>query len=129
MTGPLDFFTTSKSADIVAPSLGPSASFLACWARASGVQVLPVITAAAPMTALRIRNFRRSTPAGVPDSAGAPNSPSSLAEFGVFIESAPGWCGPIDSCALQSEGPDYVPWKGQPILARLVPGTYCRQDM
>src|SRR5271169_6278718 len=36
-----------------------AASVAACCARASGVQTRPVITAAAPMTALRIMNDRR----------------------------------------------------------------------
>ena len=42
------------------PAWAAAASLAACWARASGVQVVPVITAAAPMTALRMRNDRRS---------------------------------------------------------------------
>jgi hypothetical protein len=57
----LDFFTTFRSGESVAPIFGLPAASLAAWAaRASGVQALPVITAAAPMTALRIRNERRS---------------------------------------------------------------------
>src|SRR3954469_15105124 len=66
MTGALDFFTASRSGDILSPSfgsiLGSDASFVARAARASGVQLVPVITAAAPITALRMRNERRSTP-------------------------------------------------------------------
>jgi hypothetical protein len=48
-----------------------AASFAACAARASGVQVVPVITAAAPMTALRMRNVRRSMPGEFSVAAGA----------------------------------------------------------
>src|SRR6185436_14189915 len=73
ITGALDFFTTSRSGERLEPSLGSPASLAACAARASGVQVLAVITAAAPMTALRMRNDRRSMPAGrssVEDAAG-----------------------------------------------------------
>src|SRR5262249_43993439 len=64
MTGPSDFLTTSRSCDMEPPIgcdpsfLAGAASFAACWARASGVQVAPVITAAAPMQALRIRKVR-----------------------------------------------------------------------
>src|SRR5215469_7436639 len=91
ITGPFDFFTTSRSGDIEVESSGGSsdceaASFVACWARASGVHVLPVITAAAPMIALRIRKVRRSMPEGIAGSAGfAWNSLSFLGEGGVFI--------------------------------------------
>src|SRR6185503_12943011 len=69
ITGPLDLFTTSRSGESLAPILGAVASFAACWARASGVHALPVITAAAPMTALRMRKDRRSRPEGIADSA------------------------------------------------------------
>src|SRR4051794_9784211 len=47
-----------------APSLGATASFAACAARASVVQTLPVMTAAAPMTAFRTIKLRRSILAG-----------------------------------------------------------------
>src|SRR6186997_2107346 len=70
MTGPLDFFTTFKSGESLEPILGAAASLAACWARASGVQALPVITAAAPMTLLRMMKDRRSMPAGTSVSAG-----------------------------------------------------------
>src|SRR6185503_10443070 len=83
MTGPLDFFTTSRSGESLEPILGSAASFSACWARASGVQALPVITAAAPMTALRMRNDRRSTPAGTSASATAAGSCGLSAGFDV----------------------------------------------
>ena len=43
-------------------------------ARASGVHAAPVITAAAPMTALRMRKDRRLMPAGIADSAGTPEA-------------------------------------------------------
>src|SRR6516225_2662133 len=95
ITGPLDLFTTSSSGDMVAPSLGLSASFAACWARASGVQVVPVIAAAAPMTALRMRNARRSMPVGMMDSSGGGNSPSSLTESGVFMGLLLVWYGEV----------------------------------
>src|SRR5688572_33484417 len=60
MTGPLDFFTTFKSGERVAPCFGAPASLAAWAARASGVQLRPVITAAAPITPLRMINDRRS---------------------------------------------------------------------
>jgi hypothetical protein len=47
-----------------------AASFAACWARASGVIVLPVITIAAPMTAFRMRKARRLMLGGLTGSAG-----------------------------------------------------------
>src|ERR1043165_8812334 len=59
MMGPLDFFTTSRFGSSDAPSFGAAASLAACWARASGVIVFPVITIAAPMTAFRIMKERR----------------------------------------------------------------------
>src|SRR5439155_2386367 len=52
----------------LAPNLGLAASFSACAARASFVQIFPVITAAAPMTALRMMKVRRSMLAGISDS-------------------------------------------------------------
>src|SRR5262245_1216311 len=62
------------------------ASFAAWWARASAVQVRPVIAAAAPMTALRMKNERRSIPGGTSDSLGNSwNGPSSLGEVGVLM--------------------------------------------
>src|SRR6516225_3364166 len=65
ITGPLDLFTTSRSCDIEVESSGgngdfAAASFAACWARASVVQTVPVIAAAAPITAFRMRKVRRS---------------------------------------------------------------------
>src|SRR5262245_1596993 len=110
ITGPLDLFTTSRSGDIVVPSLGASflgcaASFAACAARASGVQVVPVSAAAAPMTPLRMRNDRRSTPEGMADSSGGfGNSPSSLGEVGVLILEAPAW----DWCRRPRYSPERV---------------------
>src|SRR6478672_6860159 len=85
MTGPLDFFTTSRSGDMVAPNFGAPASFVACWARASGVHVRPVMTAAAPMTALRMRNERRSTPAGKAESGADGDGRLSLADPGEVM--------------------------------------------
>ena len=46
ITGPLDFFTTFRLGDRPAAFLGCAASFAAWAARASGVQVVPVMTAA-----------------------------------------------------------------------------------
>src|SRR4029077_2384221 len=65
ITGPLDLFTTSKSCDMEVESSGgnglfSAASLAACWARASAVQTVPVIAAAAPITAFRMRTVRRS---------------------------------------------------------------------
>src|SRR4029434_11204652 len=86
MTGPLDFFTTSRSGDNLAPNFGAPASFSACAARASGVQARAVITAAAPMTALRMRKDRRSMFEESADASGkAGDGVSFLGE--VFI-----WC-------------------------------------
>src|SRR6516225_8275765 len=91
MTGPLDLFTTSKSDDMEVESSGgnedlAAASLAACWARASGVIDLPVITIAAPITALRIRKARRLMFEGIADSAGTTaDSVSLTAVFGVFI--------------------------------------------
>jgi hypothetical protein len=87
----LDLFTTSKSCDIEVESSGgngdlAAASFSACWARASGVQTRPVITAAAPMTALRMMKDRRLIFDGIANSSGnAGNDPSRLAAAGVLI--------------------------------------------
>src|SRR3954470_19897704 len=69
MTGPLDCFTTFSSGEVAPPSFGAPASLAACAARASGVQVRPVITAAAPITALRTRNARRSMGVAIAGSA------------------------------------------------------------
>src|SRR5215213_10046452 len=78
MTGPLDVLTTSRSGEraelILRPASPPEAAFAdccaaasvaACCARASGDHVVPVITAAAPIAALRMRNARRSMPEGM----------------------------------------------------------------
>src|SRR4051812_7191658 len=64
MTGALALFTTSRSGERREPSFGSVASFAAWAARASGVHVLAVITAAAPMTALRMMKDRRLMPSG-----------------------------------------------------------------
>src|SRR6185312_13084394 len=91
MTGPLDFLTTLRFSDMELESSGgrdgfAAASVAACWARAWGVQALPVITAAAPITALRMMNVRRSMPEAIVGwmvsfSGGAPF----LGEGDVFI--------------------------------------------
>src|SRR6516225_5150314 len=65
ITGPFDCFTTFKFGDMEVESSGgngdfAAASLAACAARASRVQVVPVITAAAPITALRMMKVRRS---------------------------------------------------------------------
>jgi hypothetical protein len=92
ITGPLDLFTTSKSDDMEVESNGgngdfAAASFAACWARASGVQTFPVITAAAPMTALRMMKARRLIFDGIADSSGKPGeSALLLGVCGVFIK-------------------------------------------
>src|SRR4051812_894319 len=66
ITGPLDFLTTSRSGESGAePTLTAPASLAAWLARASGVHSFPVMTAAAPMTALRMRNDRRLIPEGM----------------------------------------------------------------
>src|SRR4051812_38782163 len=77
---------------MVAPSLGCAASLAACWARASGVHDLPVSAAEAPITALRIKNDRRSTPAGTAVSGGARNGLSSCGIFGSLMRDTPGVC-------------------------------------
>src|SRR5262245_54356090 len=97
ITGPLDLFTTSRSGDIVVPSLGGSflgwaASFAAWAARASGVQVVPVSAAAAPMTPLRMKNERRSTPGGTDSGGSFAMSPSSFGEVGVLMLGTPRSC-------------------------------------
>src|SRR6185312_10193605 len=58
------------SGDNSPPSFGAAASLVACCARASIAQVVPVIAAAAPITAWRIRKVRRSTSSGRSASAG-----------------------------------------------------------
>src|ERR1700757_1489236 len=85
MTGPLDLFTTSRSGDIeVESTLGAADSFAAWAARVSRVQTDPVITAAAPMTALRMMNDRRSMFSGSDDVSG--NSGTNLLGFsGCFM--------------------------------------------
>src|SRR5690242_19170393 len=92
MMGPLDFLTTSRSGDMSSPSLAvvvftSDASLAACWARASGVHVLPVITAAAPMTALRTRKARRSMPAagGVTAEAMGGTDPLTVTRVGIVM--------------------------------------------
>jgi hypothetical protein len=91
ITGPLDLFTTSKSGDIEVEFTGgkadlAAASVAACRARASGVQVLPVITAAAPMTALRMMKARRLISNLIIGSAGNAGLGSlSGVDNGVFI--------------------------------------------
>src|SRR5262245_23723861 len=99
MTGPLDCLTTFRLGESVAPILGAPASLAACWARASGVQVAPVIAAAAPMTALRIRNERRSRWDGMAWSwADVGASASFLGEVGVFMALSSS----LASCSLSS---------------------------
>src|SRR5258707_4233400 len=61
-----------------------AASFAACCARASSVQTDPVIAAAAPITALRMMNVRRSIFSGRFDSAGRSGNTLSLV-LGVFL--------------------------------------------
>ena len=65
MTGPLAFFTTSRSGDTLLAGTGGAAGGgkAACCCGVAGEQ--PVITAVAPMRALRIMNARLSTPAGI----------------------------------------------------------------
>src|SRR5215469_3312243 len=62
ITGPLDSFTTLRLGD--RGTCGFEGGAAAACARASGVSARPVTSAAALMTALRMRNDRRSTPAG-----------------------------------------------------------------
>src|SRR5215471_10936912 len=81
ITGPLDCFTTFRLGE----SLGTSASFAAWAARASGVIVFPVMTIAAPMTALRMRNERRLMLDGIVDSAGSPLESVSRPAAGVLF--------------------------------------------
>jgi hypothetical protein len=90
ITGPLALFTTSKSDDMVVESSAGSgdfaaASFAACWARASGVQVLPVITAAAPMTALRMMKDRLFKFEGMAGSQGKPGNSPSFLDFVLIL--------------------------------------------
>ena len=70
ITGPLDLFTTSRSGEIEPEFRAglEAASLAACAARASLVQVVPVMTAAAPITAFRIRKVRRSIFSGGVDA-------------------------------------------------------------
>jgi hypothetical protein len=62
MTGPFAFFTTPKSGETFPPAFwgGAAAAALCSFSEAEH----PVITAAALMTALRIKNVLRSTEAG-----------------------------------------------------------------
>src|SRR6187402_710658 len=85
ITGALDFFTTSRSGESLEPNLGSPASLAAWAARASGVQVLAVITAAAPMTALRTRNDLRSIPSGRFAVAGTSGASGVSLEFGSVV--------------------------------------------
>jgi hypothetical protein len=92
MTGPFDCLTTFKSGDMVEesnfgfPAAGFVASFAACAARASFVQTRPVITAAAPMTALRIMNVRRSMyEPGFDVSGNSGNNSVSLSSDGFMV--------------------------------------------
>src|SRR5215831_7998604 len=85
MTGPFDLFTTSKSGDIVAEfNLGAPASLAAWAARAWRVQVVPVITAAAPMMALRMTKVRRSMLSERDDVSGKAGNRSSLLSCGFM---------------------------------------------
>src|SRR5215831_9091675 len=81
ITGPLDCFTTLRLGE----SLGISASFAAWAARDSGVIVFPVITIAAPMTALRMRNERRLMLDGIVASTGSPVESASRSIGGVLF--------------------------------------------
>src|SRR3954452_9490328 len=85
MTGPLDFLTTSRLGERSPPSLCSPASLAALAARDSGVQVLPVITAAAPMTALRTMKDRRLISEGIAGSSGNAGGSASLLVLGVFM--------------------------------------------
>src|SRR4051812_323840 len=96
MTGPLEFFTMARSSDMPAPRVGlppallavplAAASLVACFARASCVQTVPVIAAAAPITALRMIKVRRSMlEDGVESAGNAGNNSSFLSEDGVFM--------------------------------------------
>src|SRR5215471_10597864 len=63
-----------------------AASFAACAARASLVQIVPVIAAAAPITALRMRKVRRSMLSGTFSSVeNSGNGLSLLAEDFLLI--------------------------------------------
>src|SRR5689334_7435750 len=88
ITGPFDFFATFRSGDIDVESSGGrgefAASLAACCARASAVQVRPVITADAPMTAFRMMNDLRLIPDGIAVSAGKPVATTCFL-FVVFI--------------------------------------------
>ena len=80
MTGPFDFFTTSRSGDMV--TLGGGA--WRPWPLLLRGHAQPVMTAAEPTTALRIMNVRRSTPAGstgVGSPSGRGTCTSSLSSF------------------------------------------------
>src|SRR5205809_2046452 len=85
MTGPLDFLTTSRSGERAPPILGAPASFAAWAARASGVQVLPVITAAAPIAALRMMKDLRLRFERIADSAGNAGEGASFSVWAVFM--------------------------------------------
>src|SRR5262245_25670356 len=63
MIGPFDAFTTLSVGDMW-PALWGGPAGAADGAAAAAVNGRPAITAAAPATALRIMNARRSTPAG-----------------------------------------------------------------
>ena len=84
---------------------GLAADSFAAWAeRASRVQVVPVITAAAPITAFRMRNVRRSMVAGRFGSAGGSgNNPSLLVECGVLMILVFTFCG-LRSAIFRSVG-------------------------
>src|SRR2546423_3933227 len=70
-----------------------AASLAACCARASIVQTVPVIAAAAPITALRMRNVRRSIFSGRFDSAGNSGNRGSLFVEDVSLIVVPaGFC-------------------------------------
>src|SRR5215204_2715794 len=90
MTGPLAFFTTSRSAETFGLGAG-SAGGAAVLAALGAAGEQPVITLAAPTTAVRIRNARRSKPAGTSRvlrsiTGGNEASLSFLASMAPFIE-------------------------------------------
>jgi len=64
ITGPFDFLTTSRSPDIWPAGFGGSAAGAGAADSFFSAGEQPVMTAAAPRTAERIMNVRRSTPAG-----------------------------------------------------------------
>src|SRR5689334_14695480 len=84
MIGPFDFLTTSRSGErLLAAGVGGGSVPPTCLAFSSAVQ--PVRTAAAPMVALRIRNLRRSAPAGAFVRSSSKNVLSFLISVPIFL--------------------------------------------